>query len=337
MNRILLLLLLFLMSSLARGQEITGHIIDSKTREPIAGASVYFDGSSMGVISDMKGRFKIHYAAKTHAILIISHMGYMSERIEKPYENSPHSISLVEDVQELPEVILTSDPFSRKQKLKVFRLEFLGDTRASKSCRILNEDAIKLFFNSYDNTLTAYSKAPIIIENSYLGYQIKFDLNEFKIFFKRKSLKRLDNIKYTIYAGYTQFTDTADYDDRIRERRKQAYLGSSMHFMRTCWNNDWSRQNYSFEQELKIVPPSELMESIGSITGDFRTIQFNQEKIVLFHKKKSNYRSTIQIKDINTFSIDKYGKYVPYKNLIFGGHMAELRIADMLPIEYQFN
>jgi hypothetical protein len=107
--------------------------------------------------------------------------------------------------------------------------------------------------------------------------------------------------------------------------------------MRTCWNNDWSRQNYSFEQELKIVPPSELMESIGSITGDFRTIQFNQEKIVLFHKKKSNYRSTIQIKDINTFSIDKYGKYVPYKNLIFGGHMAELRIADMLPIEYQFN
>lgn len=319
----------------AVSQVVQGYVFDAKTKEPIIGASVYFDGSSLGVITDLEGRFNLEVRVKTYATLIISHIGYESEHVQDPFKDSFLRIGLQEKVQEIPEVVLTSDPFSRKQKLKLFKLEFLGDTKASKSCTILNEDSVKLFFNSYDNTLTAYSNEPLIVENEYLGYHVKFEINEFKVFFRRKSLERLDNILYTIYAGYTQFTDLGGHDNKIQKRRHEAYLGSAMHFIRSCWKKDWWAQNFSFKKNSKMVPGSEIIEVTTDERANFKTIHFKYKDFAVYHRKKSSYRSTVKIEDVDTFSIDRYGKFMPYKNLIFGGYMAELRIADLLPIDYQ--
>lgn len=328
--------LFFLSTTLAIGQEISGIVYDSKTKEPILGASVYFDGSSLGTITDLDGKFIITAPIKTHASLIISHLGYVLKRITNPLEiEGELRIAMVEEFQKIPEVVLTSDPFSRKQKLRVFRKEFLGDTRASDFCKILNEDSIELFFNTYDNTLSAYSKGPIVIENKYLGYLIKFDLDEFQIHFKRKSLDRIDNIKYTLFSGFTLFIDISNYDNKIAKRREKAYLGSPMHFMRTCWSNNWKGQNFTLKRELRTVSPDQILHIIDGDSMEFRRIVFQSEKFVVYFKNRGNHRSTVNLTEENfTFSIDKYGNYEPYKNLIFGGYMADFRIGDLLPIDF---
>jgi len=331
-------MLLFLCANLSIGQEISGYIFDSKTKEPISGVSVFFDGSSMGTITNSEGKFKIRTAMKTHAMLVVSHIGYTTKKIDNPFQGDELRIAFVEYVQEIPEVILTSDPFTRKQKLRVFRKEFLGDTKTAKYCRILNEDSIELFFNTYDNTLSAYANNPIIVENKYLEYLVNFNLEEFKISFRKKSLDRLDNIKYTLFEGSTHFTNIDTLNSKIFNRREKAYLGSPMHFMRTCRNNSWKDQNFTLKQELRTVSPNQLIENIGTENDAFKTIKFLNKNFLIYHKKKWNYRSTVKLTEDNySFSIDKYGNYKPYINLIFGGYMGSLRIGDMLPIDYKLH
>lgn len=57
---------------------IKGTIIDSKTNEPLIGASVLVEGTSLGAASDLDGRFVINnVAAGTHT-LIVSYVAYQS-------------------------------------------------------------------------------------------------------------------------------------------------------------------------------------------------------------------------------------------------------------------
>lgn len=297
------------------------------------GVSVYFDGSTMGTITNEDGIFMITARPNLLAPIIFSHLGYKSRKLDRPFDSHPLIIRLKEKRQELPEVVVTSDPFSRRQKINVFRKEFLGDGRASKKCTILNEEDIQLFFNTFNNSLTATAKSPIVIVNSYLQYIVKFDLKEFTIAFRSRSLERIDNIHYTRYAGFTRFEDFANNDVRTVKRRQKAYLGSPMHFMRSLWNGDLIAQDYSFTYELKSIPPVEIFHLINESDG-FKTVEFRDKKFMINYKNKSNYRSSISLENINSISIDKFGNYTPYQDLIFGGYMAGLRISEMLPMDY---
>lgn len=262
MKRSIIVCLLFCFALYAYSQDISGHVYDSVTKESIPGASVYFDGSATGTTTDMEGYFKMLASIKTHATLIISHLGYETVKIDRALITTEMKISLAEEVQKLNEVVLTADPFTRAQKMEVFKKEFLGDTKAGTSCMIDNEQDIMLFFNSHENTLSAYSKKPLLIENEFLGYTLEFEMEEFVNYFRKKSLERLDNIRFTVIAGFTRFTDNIIYDEKISKRRTKAYLGSSMHFIRSCWNNNLTDQNYGLKKNYKSVEPEELLEII---------------------------------------------------------------------------
>ena len=315
-------------------QELSGLVLDSQTGEALIGASVFFNGSSLGTVTDQKGRFHLFSPFKTHAPLIISYLGYRSARIADPFELKDHTVYLDEYIQPIPEVVVTSDPFTRKQKLAVFRKEFLGDDRASRNCRILNEDVISLSFNSFDNTLTARARAPLFIVNPYLGYVIHFDLREFSIAFKTKSLKRIDNISYTRYAGFTRFEDVSENGNRVLRRRQKAYLGSPMHFMRSLWEGDLKAHDFSLKYEGESVEPDEIIQRLDREAGGFKTFRFTKSNVVVYYQFRLSYRSSLRLDGNTTFSIDRFGNYTPYRDLIFAGYMADLRMADLLPMDY---
>ncbi|PWL39543.1 hypothetical protein DKG77_01530 [Flagellimonas aquimarina] len=330
----LIFTLFFLFVFFAQSQEIVGSVVDKVTKKPIDGASVYFDGSSTGTITDQQGNFKIKLLYKNNATLVIRFLGYETKKIVNPEESSELKIEMRESIENLNEIVVTSDPFSRKQKLKVFKLEFLGDTKGGRNSTIVNEDEVKLFFNTYDNTLSAYCNKPLIIQNDYLGYVVNFDIEEFKIFFKKRSLERTDNIYHTVYDGSTQFYDVSSNDLKIRERREKAYLGSAMHFMRSCWDGDFKNQNFELKRGFKPVSIQKFF-SKKSPNEDLQNIQFLSDKYVIYHKKKGNYRSTLSINNLDTiYTLDRYGNYSPFQEIIFGGYMANFRIGEMLPIDY---
>ncbi|WP_182859089.1 carboxypeptidase-like regulatory domain-containing protein [Flagellimonas aequoris] len=329
-------LIFFLIGAVSMAQEIQGKVFDSNTKEPIVGASVYFNASSIGTITDEEGNFKLGLPYENNAILVVRHIGYVTRKVIDPSTDSTLQLGLTEDIQNLSEVVLTSDPFTRKEKMKVFKLEFLGDTRAGRSCEILNEDQIKLYFNSYNNTLEAYCEAPIKVRNGFMGYVIYFDIEEFKVSFREKSLRRIDNIFHTLIDGSTQFFDVSEGDPKILERREKAYLGSTVHFMRSCWHGDVESQNFSLKRNFKEASIKDMFNNVEEdVSKDLKKVRFLDKQFVIYFKNKGNYRSTLKIAELDSiYSIDIYGNYTPYKGLVFGGYMANFRIGDMLPMDY---
>ncbi|MBO0323814.1 carboxypeptidase-like regulatory domain-containing protein [Muricauda sp. CAU 1633] len=333
-----LLVAIFLFFTLhIQSQEIQGTVVDAKTKTPIFGASVYYDGSSVGTMTDEDGSFSIQLPYQNKATLVISHLGYVTQKIPNLPREAVLTIALEEEVESLEEVVLTSDPFTRKDKMEVFKLEFLGDTQGGRACEIVNEEDVHLYFNSEDNTLSAYSDKPIVVQNEYLGYLVHFTIEEFKIFFKTKNLKRVDNIYHTLFDGTTRFYDTSNGDSTIAGRRQRAYLGSPRHFIRACWYGDVENQNFRLKKGSKNVEISDFMEKSGDSSGDLREVQFYGGQFIIYHKKRSNYRSTLKINQMDTtYIMDRYGNYTPFESLVFGGHMSSYRIGDMLPMDYGF-
>ena len=92
MNKILILVLfpLFVFS-----QNIKGKITDAN-QQPIAGASVYLDGTTIGTVSDADGLFEITSKSKFNTLLIIKFITRTSQNLYPLYwEICPSVILLI--------------------------------------------------------------------------------------------------------------------------------------------------------------------------------------------------------------------------------------------------
>lgn len=80
MKRFILAVLLTILSFAANAQ-VTGKVIDAKTREPLDFVSVYYDGKNCGETTDETGRFVIKEDSAWHELSIVS-MGYVTKVIQ---------------------------------------------------------------------------------------------------------------------------------------------------------------------------------------------------------------------------------------------------------------
>ena len=65
-------------------------------------------------------------------------------------------ITLMVAPESLGEVLITGvKPFTRKELMKAFKEQFLGTSRTGKSCKIINEDVIDLWYDVPTNQLMA--------------------------------------------------------------------------------------------------------------------------------------------------------------------------------------
>ncbi|TMM51441.1 carboxypeptidase-like regulatory domain-containing protein [Maribacter algarum] len=112
----LLFLLLFLVSNSVLSQQpeyIIGELIDSKTQEPIAFASIRIKNQALGIISNTDGSFKIPLKYKEYGDIIeISSMGYQTKEI------LIHNLSVYElnNVRLLPALFELEETIVRGEK-----------------------------------------------------------------------------------------------------------------------------------------------------------------------------------------------------------------------------
>ncbi len=85
-------------------QKITGSVTDASTGEPIIGANVIIEGTTLGTVTDVEGKFTIDLP-KADAVLVISFLGYITEKVTAGGQSSV-SIRLVQDVTKLEEVVV---------------------------------------------------------------------------------------------------------------------------------------------------------------------------------------------------------------------------------------
>jgi len=307
---------------------ISGTVFDEKTNETLEGVSVYFDGSTFGVVTNTKGYFELPVDEKINSALVISFLGYSDLVVPNPYGKGNWKIYLKEKAIVLEGVVLKADPFTRAEKLRAFKAQFLGSSANGRSCKIINEDAIWLSYDVTSNKLLAFSDEPIIIRNKLLGYENRFRLVDFFAEYNRKTLSSL-SIKETYYAGTSFFIDKQKDKRLYRKRRNATYQGSVLHLMRTIRDEDYDNQKFRFfKGGFKIKPESYI--NVIKQENNTKVILPDFKMPILFKNRRSDLT-----KRGGYLLIDGYGNFSPPNNLYFNGDMGMQRIGDMLPLDFK--
>lgn len=78
-------------------QKVTGTISDATTGEPVIGANIVVEGTTLGTISDANGKFSID-VSESNVVLVVSFLGYNTERITIDGQ-SALDIKLIPDIK----------------------------------------------------------------------------------------------------------------------------------------------------------------------------------------------------------------------------------------------
>ena len=332
----LLISFLFLfVTQLILSQEISGVILDKNTKEPLAGASIYFDNTTLGTVSNINGEFNIEYNPNIKTPLIVSFVGYKTLRFNKFDLSVTLKIYLDESEETLDEVLLTyDDGWARDLKLKEFRKHYLGESDNGKSCRILNEDDLILMYNSKKKQLTAKSKAPIFVKNNALEYLVSIEIDHFEINYSsvNKNKKRL-SLYSVYYAGAYYFKSFQEEpSNEVLEKRDKAYNGSTIHFMRALAKNKLKTTGYRlFYDSFQINLLTKKYLNVTPIENSTDVFVNLKNKLSVLYRGKQ--RSTIE-STTNPFIIDGFGNHYPIDKVKFTGHMGNQRIGDLLPLDF---
>jgi hypothetical protein len=306
-------------------QVIKGTIFDGKTKKPVYSAAVYFNGTSVGTLSDDHGNFQLDISKFPSMPLTISAIGYYSYTLSDISRNKSNLVYLNPRIFELNEVVIKekSQWWKRNENLTIFRNEFLGTTGNSMNCVITNEKDIRFKSSPDNDTLKAFSINPILIVNKALGYRITYYLDKFeyakpsqsfsyegKIFFKEDSTAKISKTRY------------------LENKRKAAYLGSRMHFLRSLWVDNLNSEGFTVRNSAnEIIGYKKIVVQ----KGNHRKYLTCPGGLGIAYYTKISTSFIVFHKELVYFDADGY--YEP-EGIIWEGEMARQRIADLVPYDY---
>jgi|SRR6218665_5139 len=228
---------------------ITGKVVNSATKEPVAGSSVFISNTSYGTVSSRDGSFELKDLPPGKYDLIISSVGFETNVYSFSTDELPLRlrVELEGKVKELENVTVEPSLEEGWDKWgKTFMESFVGGSANAKQCRIRNEKSIRFRFYKKSNRLVAFSDEPIILENKALGYIIRYQLEDFEINYKKGS---------TFFAGYPLFEEIDKSRKGLQRRwqrnRDRAYYGSMLHFMRSVYTNTVAEEGYEVRRMVR--------------------------------------------------------------------------------------
>jgi hypothetical protein len=195
----LLLTILFRLIPLALSAQrtISGRITDAESSEPVAAASVFIAGTTVGITTDAAGYYQLKIPGEGAYRLVVSHVGY--ESVYKDIE--PGKTSEVFDIAmkttTMEEVTVSAKVRFRKHDIDLFWRTILGE-RPSKMIRPVNPEAVYYYFDSSTGILKVTCRVPLQIINYETGYQIYYILN----YFTHDYIKNV-----TVWDGECRFTE----------------------------------------------------------------------------------------------------------------------------------
>jgi hypothetical protein len=326
MKKLLICCCFFSLSLTAYNQVIKGTILDEKDKTPVYSASVYFNGTFGGTLSDQNGNFAINVSQHKTMPLTISALGYYSKTVSEYSEGKSLTIYLKPKVFELDEVVVKSKSHNRERKVNmvIFKNEFLGTSNNALSCEIENENDIRFIYDSESDTIKAYATKPLVINNRALGYKITYYLDKFE--YSRKDASFL-------FKGNIIFNEDLTSDESKKQsyerKRRATFMGSRMQFFRALWIEDLNSAGFT-------------VKNSANETLKINRIIYEQDSHTKFLRYPSplgiSYYSTLEPRSFIIFLKDKVffdanGYYDPTA-IIWEGDMAQKRIGDWLPFEY---
>lgn len=115
--RLLTLLSVFCwLSGHAFGQNVTGKVVDSSTKDPIIGASVSVVGTTLGAITNADGSFSVSLGGKSQGEIEVSFVGYKDQKLAVR-AGQDYRIAMEEDAINVNDVVVVGFGTQKKANL----------------------------------------------------------------------------------------------------------------------------------------------------------------------------------------------------------------------------
>jgi CarboxypepD_reg-like domain len=349
-----MLFLLFSIPVCAQSYPAVGKVVDAVTKNPLNGASVFAQNTTIGITTDTSGSFRLRLPNGGYD-LVVTFTGYETQslRISNNSDQTNLVIELKQKDKNMEAVTIQASNEVKDgwtQYGEFFKEHFIGRTLNSAQCTIENPDALRFFFSKRKNKLKVLGKEDIIVKNNALGYTIKYQLDSFVYEYNTK------NSFYTGYPFFEAMQGTPQQDSIWKENRQLAYEGSTLHFMRTYYDMALQEDGYM----LKLLGKEENSEKGITIKNPYDTnfyrrvndnveIQFPQPVLVVYTDEKpekgyiSYYKfpanaatqgTTLKFTPGKKLVIEQNGYYYEQDEVTFIGYWTWEQVGDMLPYDY---
>ncbi len=361
----LLIFSLFLGQLVVAQTELTGKIVDADTGEPVFGANVFVENTTIGAVSDPDGKFTLIGSFGEYARIVTTHIAYKSKTLSINGRKVVN-FTLRPTVRELKTVEVERKKDRKWQRFySRFEKAFIGTTQNAKNVIVKNPWVIE-FTKTDDEGLNGYTADLLEIENKATGYAIKFLLENFKL-----------SVNETVYQGRPLFTPlepaNAEEEAAWQEARERTYLGSRQHFLYALaqgraaeegfelYRSDFDAKNGKFKT-LGETQPDQVFQNKRLDFDGFLKVIYTREKPEKAFKKEfssttkigtggntnlgsgqifveNNVSSKGQVsylfsRSSQGLAISEDGVLKNPQGLLEYGYWAWQRVANLLPYEY---
>ncbi|MEJ7766810.1 MAG: carboxypeptidase-like regulatory domain-containing protein [Chitinophagaceae bacterium] len=348
-----LLLLLFQTAICQSDIFITnGKVFDSATQQPLSGASVFCQNTTIGTITNAEGGFSMKLP-KGGYDLIISYTGYETQDLHINSSNAADlKIDLLTKDKSMSEFTVSGSNEVADGLLKYgqfFTENFIGSTPNAAQCVIQNPEVLQFYFSKKRNRLKVKEKEDLVIINNALGYKIRYQLDSFSYEY---------GTDVSTYSGYPFFEELEGTDlqkDIWKQNRLKAYNGSRLHFVRAWYDSTLADEGFALERvdpSKKVLTTKPIEDPYDSShyavfenddveinrPGRMRVIYKNEmpdKKFLAQYKLPSYLKSQITILDIAApFIIEQNGYFYEQTDIVNTGYWSWEKAAESLPYDY---
>jgi len=332
---------------------VSGKVIDSASREPLAFASVFCQNTTQGTTTNKEGSFYLSLKEGGYD-LVITYTGYRSRmiRISQDIKTTDLQIEMVKEEKSIEEVVIRSsnevkDGWTKYGKF--FLDNFIGTTPFASQTVLLNPEVLKFYYFRRSEKLKVLADSPLVISNNALGYNLRYNLDSFLFLYKT------DICSYRGLGFYEEKTGTEDSIKFWKKNREKAYFGSRLHFMHSYFDSTLTDKGFIIslldkENDKKFnkinepfdtawYTPADSVNEVDiyfpariSITYTKRAPENEYLKKYKLPMNVSQQVSYIDLLDVIT--IKQNGYYYDQKDWINFGYWSWKNIADQVPNDY---
>ena len=318
---------------------IEGRVVDAETGLSLPGTNVFINNSTQGSAANDQGYFRIEGIQSGVIELIASRIGYemVSYNITiQPGINYTIDFELPEKPIEADEIkVYASDSKKRAKQIQRFSKLFLGISKNARYCEIQNPEVLHFVKDrTFFGQMEVEASEPIHVINRALGYELKahlmlFDWNG-------------PTGEYAVKLCFDELQpESAEESARWQKARKEAYMGSFRHFIRSLSLGEVYDEGFeiyrgtissSAEPSLEFImnPVEELVENCQPEA--IKKLQAENELYVIYAPDRSKVSALML--DSEFVYIDTTGTVYPPRNTMRNGYWFSQRIADELPLNY---
>jgi hypothetical protein len=348
---LLLILNIFISTSIFGQFTVSGKVVDSSSKEPLYGASVFCQNTTSGTITNKEGSFSLQLKPGGYE-LIVSFTGYQTKEIRiSNNDSNPLQIEMVKEEKAMGEVVIRSSNEVKDgwDKYGKFFLEnFIGSTPNATQCTLQNPDVLHFYYYKKSDKLKVLATEPVLISNKALGYNLRYQLDSFMYYYKTQISS------YRGYCFFTQMEGSFQDQKAWSETRKKVYYGSKLQFMRSYYDSTLAEDGFEIglldennKTKFNIVQNPYDTTYYTIYDSTYESEVFYPRKISVSYKKKpepeylqrfklpKNVAAQISYIDLlDAIVIKENGYFYDQKDWVNQGYWSWKNLADLLPYDY---